>query len=99
MKSFYINDKRNRQLYIKFEKKKKLLKFFFNNFFINKNKRYKAFLTFSKLPKKTSLVKINNRCIITNRNRGISRKFRLSRIELKRLILKGVLPGVKLAKW
>ncbi len=52
-----------------------------------------------KLPRNSSKVRVRNRCALTGRPRGYMGFFDLSRIELRRLALKGELPGVKKASW
>lgn len=39
------------------------------------------------------------RCEITGRKRGVYRKFRISRIMLRELALKGYIPGMRKASW
>ena len=39
------------------------------------------------------------RCEITGRARSVYRKFRVSRIVLRELALKGMVPGMKKASW
>ena len=40
-----------------------------------------------------------NRCELTGRARGVYRKFRVSRIVLRELALKGMVPGMRKASW
>lgn len=40
-----------------------------------------------------------NRCAITGRSRGVYRKFGVSRIVLRELALKGMIPGMRKASW
>ncbi len=40
-----------------------------------------------------------NRCQITGRARGVYRKFGVSRIVLRELALKGMIPGMRKASW
>jgi small subunit ribosomal protein S14 len=40
-----------------------------------------------------------NRCEITGRARGVYRKFRVSRIVLRELALKGMVPGMRKSSW
>ena len=40
-----------------------------------------------------------NRCEITGRARGYYRKFRVSRIVLRELALRGMVPGMRKASW
>jgi small subunit ribosomal protein S14 len=39
------------------------------------------------------------RCEITGRSRGVYRKFRVSRIMLRKLALEGKVPGMRKASW
>ena len=40
-----------------------------------------------------------NRCQLTGRSRGVYRKFGVSRIVLRELALKGMIPGMRKASW
>ncbi len=40
-----------------------------------------------------------NRCQITGRSRSVYRKFGVSRIVLRELALKGMIPGMRKASW
>jgi small subunit ribosomal protein S14 len=40
-----------------------------------------------------------NRCAITGRARGVYRKFGVSRIVLRELALRGMVPGMRKASW
>jgi len=40
-----------------------------------------------------------SRCEITGRSRSVYRKFRISRIMLRELALKGMIPGMRKASW
>ncbi|MDR2520514.1 MAG: 30S ribosomal protein S14 [Bacteroidales bacterium OttesenSCG-928-I14] len=51
------------------------------------------------LPKNASPVRLHNRCKITGRSRGYVRQFGVSRIQLREMISKGIVPGVKKASW
>ena len=45
------------------------------------------------------LIKIKNRCIKSGRAKSINRKYKLSRIELKDFISKGLINGLKKKSW
>ena len=40
-----------------------------------------------------------NRCQITGRARGVYRKFGVSRVVLRELALRGMIPGMRKASW
>lgn len=49
--------------------------------------------------KSGSQTKIVNRCIVTNRSRGVYRNFKINRIYLKEMFKVGFLPGYHKATW
>ena len=53
----------------------------------------------NELPRNTSPIRIRNRCELTGRTRGVYRKFKLSRINLRELSMIGALPGVVKSSW
>ena len=62
-------------------------------------KRFAASIRLSKLRKNGSKVKVRNRCVLTGRPRGVYNFFKLSRIMIRDLVSKGLLPGVVKASW
>lgn len=52
-----------------------------------------------KLPKNASPVRLHNRCKLTGRPRGYVRLFGISRVMLREMANKGLIPGVKKASW
>ena len=61
--------------------------------------RFGAHLRLAALPRDGSAVRLRNRCELTGRPRGYYRKFRLSRIALRELALRGQIPGMVKASW
>ena len=43
--------------------------------------------------------RIIRRCQLTGRSRGVYRKFRISRIMLRKLALEGKIPGMRKSSW
>lgn len=92
----------NRKLFKKFEIKNLITKFIVINLISNPNllDKFKTrFIFFKKRSLKHSKVRINGRCILTNRKGGIFRKFSISRIVLRDLFQFGIIPGFKKAVW
>ena len=52
-----------------------------------------------KLPKNSSPVRLNNRCMFTGRVRSYYRKFGISRLVLREMALRGEIPGLKNSSW
>ena len=61
--------------------------------------RFAAHLKLAKLPRNSSATRIRNRCEITGRPRGYYRKHKLSRIALRDLGSKGLIPGLVKSSW
>ena len=52
-----------------------------------------------KLPKNASPVRLHNRCKLTGRPKGYVRQFGISRVMLREMANKGLIPGVRKASW
>ncbi len=61
--------------------------------------RFAAVLKLAKLPRNGSATRIRNRCELTGRPRGYYRKHKLSRIALRELGSKGLIPGLVKSSW
>ena len=65
----------------------------------NFQEKYLLFCRLMKFPKNSSSVRLHNRCQISGRPKGYYRDFGLSRIKLREMAHKGLLPGVFKASW
>ena len=61
--------------------------------------RFAATLKMAELPRNASATRIRNRCEITGRPRAFYRKHKLSRIALRELGSKGLIPGLLKSSW
>ncbi len=61
--------------------------------------RFAATLKLAKLPRNSSATRIRNRCELTGRPRAFYRKHKLSRIALRELGSKGLIPGLLKSSW
>jgi len=61
--------------------------------------RYEARKKLQDMPMNGAPCRVNVRCSITGRSRGVYRKFRLSRIKFRELALQGMIPGVTKSSW
>ena len=77
------------------EENRLILKSLTYNNFIKKKTRWKMQMFFLNLPIKSSLTRIKNICLLTGRSRGFLRNFKLSRIQFKLFVSKGLLFNVK----
>jgi len=83
----------------KYSEKRKELKAKILNPSTTDEEFYAAQRQLALLPRNSSPVRYRNRCAITGRSRGYFGKFGVSRLTLRELALKGVLPGVTKASW
>jgi|ERR1700742_4620846 small subunit ribosomal protein S14 len=61
--------------------------------------RFAATLKLAELPRNSSRVRVHNRCELTGRPHAYYRKMRLSRIALRDLGSKGLIPGLVKSSW
>jgi small subunit ribosomal protein S14 len=61
--------------------------------------RFEAQLKLAQLPRNSSATRIRNRCEITGRSRAYYRKLKMSRIALRDLGSKGLIPGLVKSSW
>jgi small subunit ribosomal protein S14 len=61
--------------------------------------RFAAALKLAELPRNSSKVRVRNRCEITGRPRAYYRKLKMSRIALRDLGSKGLIPGLVKSSW
>ena len=61
--------------------------------------RFAATLRLAELPRNSSATRIRNRCEVTGRPRAFYRKHKLSRIALRELGSKGLIPGLLKSSW
>lgn len=99
MKGKFYKDKFRRHLYHSLEKKKKVLKAIYKNENLPKELRYKAYFILKNFSKNSSITRIRNRCVITNRSRSIYKNFKLSRLTFRNLANQGYLVGIRKASW
>ena len=61
--------------------------------------RFAARLKLAELPRNSAPSRIRNRCEVSGRSRGFSRKVKMSRIALRELGSRGLIPGLVKSSW
>jgi small subunit ribosomal protein S14 len=61
--------------------------------------RFEARLKLAALPRNSSPTRVRNRCEVTGRPRGYYKKLRMSRISLRELASRGMIPGMVKSSW
>jgi len=88
----------NRRISVqRYEHKRVAFKTIQNHFAFALRKRFSALTQLSRIGPKSSRVQVRNRCVLTGRSRGVYNYFKISRIMIRELTSKGLLPGVKKA--
>nr|YP_011008451.1 ribosomal protein S14 [Undaria peterseniana]WBP70422.1 ribosomal protein S14 [Undaria peterseniana] len=92
-------DYKRRQSFALYESRRKALQAVATNQNLEVSLRWWAQLEKSQLPRQSSLSRVHNHCIDTNRSRSIISFYKLSRLQFKRLVSKGCFPGFRKACW
>ena len=61
--------------------------------------RFAATLKLAELPRNSAKIRVRNRCEVTGRPRAYYRKLKMSRIALRDLGSKGLVPGLVKSSW
>ena len=75
------------------------LKTLANDESLDETERLIARLKMAELPRNGNPTRIRNRCELTGRSRAYYRKFRLSRVMLREMGNKGLIPGLTKSSW
>ncbi len=94
-----LRDKRREQLIKKYAERRAELRKRLNDRNVSIEEKMEIQEKFAKLPRNSCPTRLNRRCLISGRARGYDRKFRISRIALRELALRGQLPGVRKSSW
>jgi small subunit ribosomal protein S14 len=98
-KSAIENNQRKQRMVKKFLARRKRLLDLANNEKLPMEERFEARIRLAALPRNGAAVRIRNRCEVTGRPRGYYRKMRMSRIALRDLGNKGLIPGLVKSSW
>ena len=100
-KSAIENNKRRMRLVKQFAgRKRKRLKDTANNETLSMEERFEAQPEdLAELPRNSAPERIRNRCEVSGRPRAFTRKMRMSRIALRELGSKGLIPGLVKSSW
>ena len=98
-KSSIEKNKNRRALVEKFSGRRERLLAVANDESNSMEERFEARLKLAELPRNSSKTRIRNRCEITGRPRAYYRKLGMSRIALRELGSKGLIPGLVKSSW
>ncbi len=90
---------RRRKLAAQYAAKRKRLKEIANDLKRPAEERFAARLTLAELPRNSSPTRVRNRCELTGRPRGVYRKVKMCRNQLRELASQGRIPGMVKSSW
>ncbi len=98
-KSAIENNLRKQRLAKKFAGRRRRLLDIANDDSRPMEERFEARLRLAELPRNGAIIRVRNRCEVTGRPRGFYRKMKMSRIALRELGNKGMIPGLVKSSW
>ena len=98
-KSSIEKNERRRKLVKQFSGRRSRLKAIARDKNASMEDRFAAALKLAELPRNGSATRIRNRCAMTGRPRAYYRKLKMSRIALRELGSKGLVPGLVKSSW
>jgi small subunit ribosomal protein S14 len=98
-KSSIEKNKRRRKLVSKYAGKRKRLLEVAEDKKKPIEERFAAVLKLAQLPRNSSSTRLRNRCEVTGRSRAVYRKVKMSRIALREMGSKGLIPGLVKSSW
>ena len=98
-KSAIEKNKRRIRMVQKFSGKRARLQEIANDKLQPAEEQFAARLKLAKLPRNSAPNRVRNRCEVTGRPRGFYRKFKMSRIALRELGSRGLIPGLVKSSW
>ena len=92
-------EEKRRKLVEKFAAKRAALQAIIDDVSRSEEERFEARLKLAALPRNSAEIRIRNRCEVTGRPRAYYRKLKMSRIALRELGSKGLVPGLVKSSW
>jgi len=98
-KSSVENNKRRARMAKKYAGRRARLKAIANDEKLTMEERFEARLKLAELPRNSAPNRVRNRCEVTGRPRSVHRKMKMSRIALREMGSKGLVPGLVKSSW
>ncbi len=98
-KSAIENNKKKAKLVKAFAGRRARLKAKANDKSLSIEEQFEARLKLAELPRNSAAIRVRNRCEISGRPRAFYRKLKMSRIALRELGSRGLVPGLVKSSW
>ena len=90
---------KRRALYEQHEMERSNLRYLKKNDILPSTVRKKAAEDLESLPRDSSITRVRNRCVLTDRGRGLVGRFRISRMMFRYYADKGLIAGMQKSTW
>ncbi|MDE0093928.1 MAG: 30S ribosomal protein S14 [Gammaproteobacteria bacterium] len=98
-KSMLAREKKRQKMVAKYAAKRMELKLVINDRNLDTETRWAAQRQLQALPRDANPIRMQRRCEITGRPRGVYRRFGLGRNKLREAAMRGDIPGLKKSSW
>ena len=98
-KSAIENNKRKQKLAAHYAARRRRLKAIADDMTKPMEERFEARLKLAQLPRNSAANRVRNRCEVSGRPRAVYRKLKMSRIALREMGSKGLIPGLTKSSW
>jgi small subunit ribosomal protein S14 len=98
-KSAIENNKRKQRLVKSYAGRRARLKAVATDKALSVEEQFEARLKLAELPRNSAPVRVRNRCEVSGRPRAFYRKLKMSRIALRELGSRGLVPGLVKSSW
>jgi small subunit ribosomal protein S14 len=98
-KSSIEKNKNRAKLVARFASKRAALKAVADDQTKSIEERFEARLKLAALPRNSAKIRLKSRCEVSGRSRAVYRKLKMSRIALRELGNKGLIPGLVKSSW
>ena len=98
-KSAIENNKRKQKLVAQYAARRRRLKAIADDESKPMEERFEARLKLAQLPRNSAANRVRSRCEVSGRPRAVYRKLKMSRIALRELGSKGLIPGLTKSSW
>ncbi|WP_395667064.1 30S ribosomal protein S14 [Methylocella sp.] len=98
-KSSIEKNEHRRQLVKRYAAKRARLKAVAEDKALTVEERFEARLKLAEMPRNSAAIRIRNRCEVSGRPRAYNRKLKMSRVALRELGSRGLVPGLVKSSW
>jgi len=98
-KSAIENNKRKQKLVAQYAARRRRLKAIADDESKPMEERFEARLKLAQLPRNSAANRVRSRCEVSGRPRAVYRKLKMSRIALREMGSKGLIPGLTKSSW